>query len=219
MNQSSLTVGLPKGRNFSAVIALFKALGYELPQITKSDRQLIQSSLCGKLRLVILRDADLPSYIENGAVDISIIGKDVLWEQQKDLYEPLDLGFGACHLSVAGLASRQEEYRRASSIRIATKFVRITEAFFLEKGVSVDIISLKGGMEIAPLVGLSDYIVDLVSTGTTLRENGLTEYEKIGDISARLVVNRACFKLRHQLMIPLIDKISRLKEEGFFASY
>ncbi len=218
MTQKPLTIGLPKGRNFATIVALLKELGFSLPDITKSDRQLIQNSLCGKLKLVILRDTDLPSYIENGAVDMSIIGKDVLWEQQKDLYEPLDLGFGACRLSVAGVAERKEEYKKASSVRIATKFVNIAEAFFLEKGVNIEIISLKGGMEIAPLVGLSDYIVDLISTGTTLRENGLIEYEKIGDISARLVVNRASFKLRHKQLIPLIDKIGHLQENGFFAS-
>lgn len=205
--ENPITFGLPKGRNFAEVITLIKNAGYDLPDIDKKGRQLIHYSHCKRLRLVILRDTDIPTYIEHGAVDVAVAGKDMLMEEDKDLYEPVDLGFGYCRIAVAGPKGSLEKYQRSSSISVATKFTHITEEFFQKKGINAELIKLHGTQELAPLIGLADYIVDLVSTGTTLKENGLVELEQIGEITARLVVNRASLKIRHKEILPMIESM------------
>jgi ATP phosphoribosyltransferase len=161
------------------------------------------------VRFLLLRGADIPTYVEYGAADIGVVGKDILLEQQKDLYEPLDLKFGFCRLVVA----QPRELRHAcgvwsrSNIKVATTFPHLTEAYFQRKGIQVEVIYLGGSVELAALVGLSDVVVDLVQTGRTLRENGLVEVEEIVQSTARLVVNRASHKTKYEPIMQLIHQI------------
>ncbi|HKC93670.1 MAG TPA: ATP phosphoribosyltransferase, partial [Nitrospira sp.] len=148
-----------------------------------------------------------PTYVEYGAADIGIVGKDVLLEQDSDVYEPLDLGFGACRIAVAALQGEVSRDRLSSKIRVATKYPKITERYFNQHGVPVEIIKLYGSIELAPIVGLADRIVDLVETGNTLKAHGLIEVGCIAQSTARLIVNRASLKLKHQAVSELVKKL------------
>jgi ATP phosphoribosyltransferase len=160
---------------------------------------------------MIVRATDVPTYVEYGCADLGIVGKDTLLEQEKDLYEPLDLRFGYCRMVVAEPAelSRDDDPARWTSIRIATKYPNCTERYFTGKGVQVEIIKLYGSIELAPLVGLSERIVDLVSTGETLKQNGLVEVETIAEITTRLIVNRASLKTRQKRISQIIKGLER----------
>ena len=196
---TSLTLALSKGRILEDSEPLLAALGLA-PATGLDDRRLRLPSQDPEVQLLIVRPADVPTYVEYGAADFGIVGKDVLMEHGSDaLYEPLDLGFAQCRLVVAAPAKAPAggPLRR---LRVATKYPEITRRHFAEKGQQVEIIKLYGSMELAPLVGLSDYIVDLVNTGSTLRANGLKEIETIAPISARLIVNKAAMKMKHALI-------------------
>jgi ATP phosphoribosyltransferase len=160
---------------------------------------------------MIVRATDVPTYVEYGCADLGIVGKDTLMEQDKDLYEPVDLKFGYCRLVVAEPAelSRNDDPASWSDIRIATKYPNVTEKFFAGKGVQVEIIKLYGSIELAPLVGLSERIVDLVSTGETLKQNGLVEVETIAEITSRLIVNRASLKTRYKRISDIIGGLEK----------
>jgi len=195
---SKLTLALSKGRILEDGEPLLAALGLA-PATGLDDRLLRMPSQDPDVQLLIVRPADVPTYVEYGAADFGIVGKDVLMEHGSDaLYEPLDLGFAKCRLVVAAPARAAAGPLRRP--RVATKYPEITRRHFAEKGQQVEIIKLYGSMELAPLVGLADYIVDLVNTGSTLRANGLQEIETIAQISARLIVNKAAMKMKHALV-------------------
>jgi ATP phosphoribosyltransferase len=206
-----ITIALPKGRVLDGALALLKKIGFDCQALaeTETNRKLLLSFPERQMRFLLLRGSDIPTYVEYGAADMGIVGKDILLEQQKDIYEPLDLKFGFCRLVVA---QPKECYRAPSAlhwsnIKVATKFPRLTEEHFNRKGVQVEIIYLGGAVELAPLVGLSDLIVDLVQTGRTLQENGLIEVEEMLQSTARLVVNRASQKTKYEPIMQLIQQM------------
>jgi len=204
-----IAIALPKGRLFSESVKLFASLGISCVETLLGSRKLICEDSEQGLRFLALKDADVPTYVEHGAVDAGIVGKDLLLEQEKDVYEPLDLGFGACRLVVAEPFElrKKDDPKRWSYLRIATKYPNITERHFAQKGIQVEVIRLSGSIELAPLVGLCERIVDLVASGRTLRENGLVEVEEIARSSARLIVNRASLKTKYRKIQGLIESL------------
>lgn len=205
---SSITIALSKGRIFDETLPLLAAAGIVPADNPESSRKLIIGTNRPDVRLVIVRATDAPTYVQHGAADLGIVGKDVLLEHGGEgLYQPLDLEIARCRLSVAVRDGFDYETasRPGGRIRVATKYIESAKTHFADKGVHVDLIKLYGSMELAPLVGLADAIVDLVSTGGTLRANGLAEVEHIRDISSRLVVNQASLKLKHERIQPMLD--------------
>lgn len=208
MYQNTLTIALSKGRIFDETLPLLAAAGITPAEDPEKSRKLIIDTNHPHIRLVIVRATDVPTYVQYGAADFGIAGKDVLTEHGGDgLYQPLDLNIAQCRMMVA--VQRGFDYaaasRPGSRLRVATKYPGIAAEHFADKGVHVDIIKLYGSMELAPLVGLSDAIVDLVSTGGTLKANNLEAVEHIADISSRLVVNKAALKTKHRLIEPIIQ--------------
>lgn len=208
MTAETLTIALSKGRIFDETLPLLAAAGIEPVENPEESRKLIIGTNLPNVRLVIVRASDVPTYVQYGAADFGIAGKDVLIEHGGDgLYQPLDLQIAKCRMMVA--VRKGFDYATASQpgnrLRVATKYPDIAAEHFAGKGVHVDIIKLYGSMELAPLVGLSDAIVDLVSTGGTLKANNLEAVEHIVDISSRLVVNKAALKVKHALIQPIIN--------------
>ncbi len=206
-----VTIAIPKGRILQESVALFKKIGIDCEELLADTRKLIFENPVQKMRYMIVRATDVPTYVEYGCADLGIVGKDTLMEQDKDLYEPLDLKFGYCRMMVAepvGLA-RDDDPSSWSNIRIATKYPNVTEKYFSAKGIQVELIKLYGSIELAPLVGLSERIVDLVSTGETLKQNGLVEVETIAEITTRLIVNRASLKTKHQRITEIIQGLEQ----------
>jgi len=206
-----LTIAIPKGRILQESVALFGKIGISCSELLSDTRKLIFENREQRMRYMIVRATDVPTYVEYGCADLGIVGKDTLLEQEKDLYEPLDLKFGYCRMVVAEPAelSRNDDPSGWTSIRIATKYPNFTERYFTGKGVQVEIIKLYGSIELAPLVGLSERIVDLVSTGETLKQNGLVEVETIAEITTRLIVNRASLKTRHKRITEIITGLEK----------
>ena len=205
-----LTVALPKGRLLDDALELMREIGVD--GMEAASRRLIFEHPGRGLRLLFLKPADVPSYVAYGAADLGVAGKDVLLEQEPDVYEPLDLGFGFCRLVVAeprALAERDDP-SRWSWVRVATKYPRMTEQYFSARGVQVEIVRLDGSIELAPLVGLADRIVDLVQSGETLRVNGLVEVAEIARSTARLIVNRASMKTEYTRIRGLIEELKPL---------
>ncbi len=211
-----LTLALPKGRLLEVALDLMRELG--VGGIDAESRKLILSDEGRGLRLLFLKPADIPAYVTYGAADLGIVGKDILAEQDPDVYEPLDLGFGVCRLVVAEPRElwERDDPAKWSWVRVATKYPRMTERYFSERGIQVEIVRLDGSIELAPLVGLADRIVDLVQSGETLRANGLVEVAEIARSTARLIVNRASMKTEYAAvtalirdMRPLIAKVAR----------
>ncbi|HEX9874447.1 MAG TPA: ATP phosphoribosyltransferase [Deferrimonas sp.] len=207
-----ITFALPKGRILQDSMELFAKIGITCPEMEGSSRKLVFENRESKFRFMAVRATDVPTYVEYGCADIGVVGKDTLLEQGKDLYEPLDLKFGYCRLAVAEpVALRQQDDPASwSNIRVATKYPNITERFFAAKGIQVELIKLYGSIELAPLVGLSERIVDLVSTGATLRENGMVEVETIAEITSRLIVNRASLKTKHQRITAILEGLEKV---------
>ena len=208
MSEQNLTIALSKGRIFDETLPLLAAAGIEPVEDPEQSRKLIIGTNHADIRLVIVRASDVPTYVRYGAADFGIAGRDVLIENGGEgLYQPLDLQIAKCRMMVA--VPQGFDYAAASQpgcrLRIATKYPDIAAEHFAAKGVHVDIIKLYGSMELAPLVGLSDAIVDLVSTGNTLKANRLEEVEHICDISSRLVVNKAALKVKHARLQPIIE--------------
>ncbi len=206
-----LTLALSKGRIFDETLPLLEAAGITVDDDASTTRKLILPTGDPGLRLLIVRASDVPTYVQYGAADFGVVGKDVLIEHGGDgLYQPLDLGIGRCRMCVA--APRGFDYARAvragSRLRIASKYIETARRHFAAKGVHIDLIKLYGSMELAPLVGLSDVIVDLVSTGSTLKANNLVEVEQIMTISSRLVINQASLKTRASELRTVVDKIA-----------
>jgi ATP phosphoribosyltransferase len=198
-----LTVALSKGKLLPGSEALFGRLGLPVPN--GGGRRLVVDQ--GEARFLFVKDMDVPTYVEYGVADCGIAGRDVLLESESDVYEPLDLGFGRCRLVVARLVGSNFDYHRASTVRVASKYPKITTRFFLERGVSVEVVKLAGSVEIAPGLGLADCIVDVVETGRTLEENGLEVVAEVATSSARLIVNRASFHARRDEVAGLLDRL------------
>jgi ATP phosphoribosyltransferase len=191
-----LTIALSKGRIFSEALPLLAQAGIKPLDDPETSRKLILDTSDRTVKLVIIRAADVPTYVEYGAADLGVAGKDVLMEYGgSGLYEPLDLGIARCRMMVAGPDTGATGKRR---LRVATKYVNSTRRFYAGRQEQVEIIKLYGSMELAPLVGLADRIVDLVDTGNTLKANGLVPLEHIADISSRLIVNKASMKMKHE---------------------
>ena len=211
MNQS-LTLALSKGRIFDETLPLLEAAGITVADDPEKSRKLILPTSDTAIRVVIVRASDVPTYVQYGAADFGVAGKDVLLEHGGEgLYQPVDLNIAKCRMSVAVPAGFDyvSAVRQGARLRVATKYVNVAREHFAAKGVHVDLIKLYGSMELGPLVGLSDAIVDLVSTGSTLRANHLVEVEQIMDISSRLVVNRAALKTKREKLQPIIKAFER----------
>ncbi len=204
----TVTLALSKGRIFDETLPLLKAAGIEVTEDPETSRKLILPTNRPDVRVVLVRATDVPTYVQYGGADLGVAGKDVLLEHDgAGLYQPLDLRIAKCRMSVACRADFDyaAAVKQGSRIRVATKYTTVARQHFADKGVHVDLIKLYGSMELAPLTGLADAIVDLVSTGSTLRANHLVEVEQILPISTRLVVNQAALKLKHDTLRPLID--------------
>ena len=214
-----ITLALSKGRIFDETLPLLKAAGIEVTEDPEKSRKLIIATNRAEVRLVLVRATDVPTYVQHGGADLGVVGKDTLLEHgagdggsasSAGLYQPLDLNIARCRMSVA--VRSDFDYagavRQGSRIRVATKFTQIARDHFANKGVHVDLIKLYGSMELAPLTGLADAIVDLVSTGSTLRANHLVEVEEIMQISARLIVNQAALKLKREPIRAIIDALA-----------
>ena len=208
----TLTLALPRGRILEDALPLFARAGIDLGAAEKAcaGRRLVIAIPEHALRVLIVRDTDVPAYVEHGAADMGIAGRDVLEEQDRDLYEPVDLGIGRCRMVVAEPEGRPVDERAQIHLRYATKFPEITRRHLQSRGVVAEIIKLYGSIEIAPLVGLADRIVDLVSSGETLRQHHLVEVETIMDISARLCVGRAAAKLHSDRIDDLVARLRKV---------
>jgi ATP phosphoribosyltransferase len=204
---SRLTLALPKGRLLDSALQTLREIGVE--GVDQDSRRLIFDDAPRALRLLFLKPADVPAYVTYGAAHLGIVGKDILLEQEPDVYEPLDLGFGVCRLVVAEPRElwERDDPARWSWVRVATKYPRLTEQYFSARGVQVEIVRLDGSIELAPLVGLAERIVDLVQSGETLRANGLVEVAEITRSTARLIVNRAAMSTEYARINELIAQL------------
>jgi ATP phosphoribosyltransferase len=207
--QHDITIALTKGRILKETLPLLAAVGIEPREDLDVSRKLIVDTTVANISLVILRGSDVPTYVRHGAADIGIAGKDMLLEHGgAGIYEPLDLGIAKCRLMTAGPASESTVSGERRRIRVATKFLNVARAHYARKGMHADLIKLYGSMELAPLMGLADEIVDIVDTGKTLAENGMAPRELIAEISSRLIVNKASMRTRHMSVQALIEALS-----------
>ncbi len=207
----TLDIALPKGRLGEKVYNMFSMAGFDCPAILEENRKLVFENAQNGVRYFWVKPSDVAVYVERGAADIGVAGKDILLEYEPDVYELLDLCVGKCHMAVASVLGFEED--RSQTLRVATKFDRIAEGFYRAKGRDVDIIHLNGSIELAPIVGLSDVIVDIVETGSTLRENHLAEIETILPISARLISNKSAYQFKYDKIRMLQTKLTALLEE------
>ena len=206
-----LNVALPKGRLGEKVYAMFEAAGFECPSIKENNRKLIfENPACG-VRYFWVKPSDVAIYVERGAADIGVAGKDILLEYKPDVYELLDLGIGVCRMAVAAPNDFREDPQK--TLRVATKFSNIARNYYTSLGRDIDIIHLNGSIEIAPILGLSDVIVDIVETGTTLKENNLSVRETIVPISARLIANKSSFKFKSEPIEALMRSLATQTKE------
>ncbi len=208
MKYDVITIALPKGRLMKDAVDMLCQSGIDASETLTQTRKLI--FIKDNFRFILVKPMDVPTYVFHGAADIGVAGRDVIEERGLDVYEPLDLKFGKCRLSVAEPKTIDEPYdvEKLSFVRIATKYPRITDSYFRNKGIHPEIIVLYGSVELAPLIGLSDRIADLVQTGSTLKANGLREVGVILRSTARLIVNRASLKTKYEIINPLINRIS-----------
>lgn len=200
-----IRIALPKGRLFEESVKLFHSRGL-FPETIKEGRRLTLE--VGDFTVFLVKPFDVPVYVENGVADIGVCGYDVYLERKPEVYRFIDLGIGACRISVAGKLESKEKFFTCSRLRVATKYVRIAQEFFAKKGIKAEVISLSGSVELAPLIGLSDFIVDLVQTGRTLKENGLIEIEEIEKSTAWLIGNRASFRNKREEVLKVIESFS-----------
>jgi ATP phosphoribosyltransferase len=208
---SALTMALPKGRLLPPALDILEEIGYAVHDLRGSSRKLIFADAAHNARFLLLKPFDVVTFVEYGAADVGIVGQDVLLENESDVFEPLALGFGRCRIVLAARRERaQTDWRLETSLRIASKYPRLTRKFFVERGWSAEIIPLHGSIEIAPALGLSDLLVDIVDTGRTLKENGLVELETICHSQAALIVNRASHALRFGEIGALRDEMKKV---------
>lgn len=206
-----LNIALPKGRLGEKVYVMFEKAGFDCPSIHENNRKLIFENPENGVRYFWVKPSDVAIYVEHGVADIGVAGKDILLEYQPDVYELLDLNIGKCRMAVAAKSDFHDNPDR--TLRVATKFSNIAQTYYTSQGRDIDIIHLNGSIEIAPILGLSDVIVDIVETGTTLRENHLEVIETILPISARLIANQAGFKFKNEAITELVHQISAQLEE------
>ncbi len=210
-----LTIALPKGKLFAPAARMLAAAGYAADGLSEDSRRLVLVNEASKIRFIITKTADLPTYVEYGAADVGIIGKDVLAEESKDVYELLDLKFGLCRMVVAvPEALRRDKLTDYAHMRVATKYPNTAERFFRDAGIQMEIIKLGGSIELAPIVGLAEMIVDLVETGRTLKETKLVEVAQINQATARFIANRVSFKMKFARINGLTEELRRLTEGG-----
>lgn len=206
-----LNVALPKGRLGEKVYDMFEKAGFECPSIKETNRKLIFENPEKGVRYFWVKPSDVAIYVERGAADIGVAGKDILLEYEPDIYELLDLGFGKCKMAVAAMADFRDNPQR--TLRVATKFSNIAKSYYASMGRDIDIIHLNGSIEIAPILGLSDVIVDIVETGTTLKENNLHVMESIVPISARLIANKSSFKFKNGQIEKIVKSLAKQTED------
>lgn len=207
-----LNIALPKGRLGEKVYSMFELAGFECPSIKETNRKLIFENPRKNIRYFWVKPSDVAIYVEHGAADIGVAGKDIISEYTPDVYELLDLGLGICKMAVAAKKEFHDNTQR--TLKVATKFTNIAKSYYSKIGRDIDIIHLNGSIEIAPILGLSDVIVDIVETGTTLKENNLEVKETIMPISARLIANKASFKFCGNKIEEITDKLSIVIKEG-----
>ena len=200
-----LNIALPKGRLGDKVYQLFRSCGYDCSAMEQDDRRLVLSDEGGSVQYLLVKPSDVAIYVEHGAADIGVVGKDVLLEGGNDVYELLDLGFGVCRMAVAAPVGYREDF--SSPLRVATKYPNIAKRYYAGKSREIEIIKLNGSIELAPILGLSDVIVDIVETGTTLQQNHLEVIETILPISARLIANKASMKFKQDAIEPLLKAL------------
>lgn len=210
MDKQYINIALPKGRSGEVVYEIFEKAGYGCPEIREGGRKLIFENTENAVRFFYVKPSDVAIYVERGAADLGAVGRDILLEHSPDVYELLDFGVSVCRMSVSGKPDTRPDDRRA--LRVATKFPHITREHFSHQSRDIDIIKLNGSIELAPIVGLSDVIVDIVETGSTLRENGLVELERIVDISARLIANKAAYKFKYGPVSAMVKALSESAE-------
>ena len=206
-----LNVALPKGRLGEKVYAMFARAGYECPEVLEPGRRLIFENPATKVRYFWVKPSDVAIYVERGAADIGVAGKDILLEHEPDVYELLDLKTGLCRMAVAAKSDFRDNPER--TLRVASKFVNIARAYYAAQGRDIDIIQINGSVELAPILDLSDVIVDIVETGTTLKENDLHVIDTVVPISARLIANKASFKFKNEQIVGIVKALTPLTEE------
>lgn len=202
----ALTIAMPKGRIFEEAYELLVKAGYDLPKELDDSRKLIVEAPNENIRFILSKPMDVPAYVEHGVADIGIAGKDVMLEHDRDVYELLDLGISRCYIATAGMPDTP---MNEVTPRVATKYPKVASQYYRGKGEQVEIIELNGSIELAPMIGLADRIVDIVSTGKTLKENGLVEYEKIVDITSRLIANPVSYRLKQKRITELVEKLRK----------
>ncbi len=206
-----ITIALAKGRLAELTMDLLEGAGLDISEMKEKSRKLIFTDEKNKFKFILVKASDVPTYVEYGAADIGVVGKDTLLESGKDLYEVINLGFGACRMAVAGPKALEGHLDEIHNMRVATKYTQIAKNYYHHvKKQSVELIKLHGSVELAPLVGLSEVIVDIVESGKTLKENGLVVLEEVCDLSARFVVNRVSMKMESERILSLVDKIKAL---------
>lgn len=210
--QRPVILAMPKGRIMDEAAAVFERAGYDLSALKSGSRRLIHE--CGPLRVLVLRSSDIATYVAHGAADIGIAGSDVLDEEARELYEPLDLGIGRCRMIVAERADARVDEKAQAHIRVATKYPRTTRKYLQQRGLTAEVIKLSGAIELGPLTGLCERIIDITQTGETLRANGLVEVDTVAEVSSRLVVNPARLKLDGDRLGALIDALERAVHGG-----
>lgn len=209
-----LTIALPKGKLFAKSVELLAKVGYSADNVVEDSRKLVITNEENKVKFIIVKTMDLPTYVEYGAADIGIIGKDVLLEEKKDVYELLDMKYGKCRLMVAvPKAKKRAKITDYAHLRVATKYPHCAREFFNKAGMQMTIIKLNGSIELAPIVGLSEMIVDIVETGTTLKENNLEEIAVVQPATARLIANKVSFKLQFNRIKKLVEDLQKVMME------
>lgn len=209
-----LTIALPKGTLYKQSVELLGLAGLDIDFMKDPGRQLLLYSERDDVRFIICRPTDIPTFVEYGAADLGLVGKDTITEQHKDVYELLDLKYGGCRFMVAVPEGKERDLQEWNQSRVATKFPRIAEEFFRSQGLQMEIIKLHGNIELAPIVGLAEMIVDLVSTGRTLKENKLVPIADVLSSTTRLIANRVSHRLKSGRINPLVDKLRQIVEEG-----
>ncbi|MGG2085850.1 ATP phosphoribosyltransferase [Priestia aryabhattai] len=202
-----LTIAMPKGRIFEEAAELLRQADFQLPPEFDDSRKLIVDIPEENMRFILAKPMDVTTYVEYGVADLGIAGKDVMLEEERDVYELLDLNISKCHLAVAGLPNAKKS---EIAQKVATKYPNVASTYFREQGEQVEIIKLNGSIELAPLIGLADRIVDIVSTGQTLKENGLVELEHIEDITSRLIVNPVSYRLKDERIDDLVNRLAKV---------
>lgn len=204
-----LTVAMPKGRIFEEAVTLFREAGYPIPAELDESRRLVLDVPEAGITFFLAKPTDVPTYVNYGVADLGVVGKDILLEEDRDVYELLDLRISKCYLAIAGLP----HWKPALYPRVATKYPHFASQYFREQGQQVEVIRLNGSIELAPVIGLADRIVDIVSTGQTLKENGLIEMEKMVDISTRLIANQVSYRMHNEQIDELLERLASILTE------